>query len=217
MHWKMSVDLSRPLVPSMGQHDPLDGWITCLQLATAAPGRPASAGSPDLRQAAADFGAMVAGGDLTTADPLGLGGLLTDACRVAQLMRVGVFADGRLLQALLASSVAGLGVYARHGEWRQPAAHRLAFRELGLVIGLDAAGWLQTRPELAAAAPVRRLLDALGRYAPLGEELVRCWREAVHHATPGWSRHEDINEVMLATSLAPEAFLLFASGAHAIP
>ena len=28
----MSIDLSRPLVPSMGQHDPLDGLITYSQL-----------------------------------------------------------------------------------------------------------------------------------------------------------------------------------------
>src|SRR5918992_716353 len=28
MSWKMSVDLTRPLVPSMGLHDPLDGYVT---------------------------------------------------------------------------------------------------------------------------------------------------------------------------------------------
>jgi hypothetical protein len=28
MYWKMSIDLSCPLVTSMGQHDPLDGLIT---------------------------------------------------------------------------------------------------------------------------------------------------------------------------------------------
>ncbi len=28
MYWKMSIDLTRPLVSSMGQHDPLDGFIT---------------------------------------------------------------------------------------------------------------------------------------------------------------------------------------------
>ncbi len=28
MYWKMSIDLKRPLIPSMGQHDPLDGYIT---------------------------------------------------------------------------------------------------------------------------------------------------------------------------------------------
>lgn len=34
MYWKMSIDLSRPLVPSMGLHDPLDGFITFRQLQT---------------------------------------------------------------------------------------------------------------------------------------------------------------------------------------
>ena len=32
----MSIDLSYPLVPSMGQHDPLDGYITYLQLQSTA-------------------------------------------------------------------------------------------------------------------------------------------------------------------------------------
>jgi hypothetical protein len=36
MYWKMSIDLSRPLVPSMGHHDPLDGFITFRQLQTSA-------------------------------------------------------------------------------------------------------------------------------------------------------------------------------------
>src|SRR5262249_23087427 len=90
MAWKMSIDLSRPLVPTMGQHDPLDGLVTCSQLmATAAqlPGAPGSADpdGPDLAPAIADFAAMTATLDLQTADPLGLGGLLADAGRVAQI------------------------------------------------------------------------------------------------------------------------------------
>ena len=32
MFWKMSTDLTRPLVPSMGQHDPLDGFVTYHEL-----------------------------------------------------------------------------------------------------------------------------------------------------------------------------------------
>ena len=32
MRWKVSVDLSRSLVSSMGQHDPLDGFVTCEKL-----------------------------------------------------------------------------------------------------------------------------------------------------------------------------------------
>jgi hypothetical protein len=31
MYWKMSIDLNRPLVPSMGQHDPLDGYVTSVK------------------------------------------------------------------------------------------------------------------------------------------------------------------------------------------
>jgi hypothetical protein len=34
MVWKMSIDLTRPLVSSMGQHDPLDGLVTYLELQT---------------------------------------------------------------------------------------------------------------------------------------------------------------------------------------
>ena len=32
MYWKMSIDLTYPLVPSMGQHDPLDGFVTYCEL-----------------------------------------------------------------------------------------------------------------------------------------------------------------------------------------
>ena len=35
MVWKMSVDLCRPLVPTMGHHDPLDALVTYLELQTA--------------------------------------------------------------------------------------------------------------------------------------------------------------------------------------
>jgi hypothetical protein len=41
----MSIDLSRPLVDSRGQHDPLDGLVTCLELRHVAKvvGEPAAA------------------------------------------------------------------------------------------------------------------------------------------------------------------------------
>lgn len=35
MRWKMSVDLSRPLVASQGHHDPLDGYLTYIQVRAA--------------------------------------------------------------------------------------------------------------------------------------------------------------------------------------
>ena len=36
MYWKMSIDLTCPLVSSMGQHDPLDGFVTYNELQAAA-------------------------------------------------------------------------------------------------------------------------------------------------------------------------------------
>ena len=38
MYWKMSIDLTYPLVSSMGQHDPLDGLVTYCELQAAAKG-----------------------------------------------------------------------------------------------------------------------------------------------------------------------------------
>ena len=204
MHWKMSIDLSRPLVPSMGQHAPLDGWITSVQLTTGG-GCATTAEAGELQAAASDFASMAGAGTLVTEDPLGLGGLLTDAVRVAQLMARGAFADGRLAAALLAAAHEGLASYARGGEWRLPAAHRLGFRELGLAIGLRGVEWLRERPE---GAPLRPALDALARWMPLGDEITTFWATPAHREAASWSAHLDINEVMLATSLAPEGFLV---------
>ena len=44
MYWKLSIDLSRPLVTSMGQHDPLDGLVTCVEPEASAAGLAADAG-----------------------------------------------------------------------------------------------------------------------------------------------------------------------------
>ena len=61
MYWKMSIDLSRPLVPSMGHHDPLDGFVTYSELqATAERGREKSKGT-DLRTEIADMARICEG------------------------------------------------------------------------------------------------------------------------------------------------------------
>lgn len=84
---------------------------------------------------------------LASADPLGIGGLLVDAHRLAQLER-----DAPLRAALI------------------DAAHD----------GLDAS--------------LRRAIEA-------------CWRVDEHRRSRTYRAHEDINDVMLATSLAPDGFL----------
>ena len=183
MVWKTSVDLSRATVPSMGQHDPLDGFVLCLEL-----------GGAGLAAARADFAAMLARCELRTADPLGLGVLLADAHRLAQLAEKGEREAETWLRPLLAAADEGLYRQERLGETSLPAARRLAFRELGLAIGL-------------AATRRARRLAALEPYAPLGEALVAFWRDGAHRANATWAEHRDINEVMLATALAPDGYL----------
>jgi len=213
MYWKMSIDLTRPLEPAMGQHDPLEGYITCLELRSTASRLANAATDPDLRTQIEGFTAMLRRGQWATTDPLGIGGLLSDAFRVAQLMRQGVPADPRLLEALLASAFAGLWHYVQSGP-TGPAEYRLAFRELGLAIGLHAVERMQAMAESGLAifsAESRSLLASLLEQAPVGAAIESFWLDPDHRHAATWAEHRDINEVMLATSLAPEGFLVLGS------
>ena len=112
MVWKMSIDLSRPQVATMGHHDPLEGYVTALEL-----GLPAD-----------DYRAMIDPRGLATTDPLGIGGLLMDAHRLGDR-------DLALRRAMIEAARTGLELYTPE---HAPATRRLGFRELGLVIGLYA-------------------------------------------------------------------------------
>jgi len=131
--WKMSIDLTRPLVPTMSQHDALSGLLTFRELQAAS-----ASTAPVLEQEVADLKEMCAGAEWTTADPLGLGGLLCDAYRLGRLVAGGHDDEAGLLPILLRTSAVGLAALARHGGLAGPASQRLAFRELGLSIGLQA-------------------------------------------------------------------------------
>lgn len=213
MYWKMSIDLTRALVPSMGQHDPLDGYVTYLQLRATDARLAQAAGGPELTEETDQIVAMLAAVNFTTPDPLGIGGLLVDAYRVQQLMSQGTPVNEGMLEALLTAALSGLGHYVQGGELRQPAEYRLAFRELGLAIGLDALSRMaraaeDARDHPSASAAVRARIRSLSDYLPLRDEIESWWRDPVHRNNRTWHEHRDINEVMLATSLAPEGFLL---------
>src|SRR5919204_3215651 len=79
MVWKMSIDLSRPLVSTMGQHDPLDGFITCAQLRATAAALPDQSEGPGLDAALAGFASLMAGGGRGATEPPGRGGVPADA------------------------------------------------------------------------------------------------------------------------------------------
>jgi hypothetical protein len=214
MYWKMSVDLTRPLVPSMGQHDPLDGLVTCLQLEATAAACAAPAPEEDLAGMRAELHGMIDRHALATDDLLGLGGLLVDAYRVEQLNRQHpALADAELVDALLAAAHTGLTHPTTGTALRLPAARRLAFRELGLAIGLAAvesmaAAAARDPASFAGGAGARRIVGALARAVPLRAQIESFWLRPEHRAAATWLDHLDINEVMLATSLVPDGFLV---------
>lgn len=211
MYWKMSVDLSRPLVPSMGGHDPLDGLLTLGGLRAAAPAAASELGEP-----IAELGEMCQGRRWATDDPLGIGGLLTDAYRAARLVAGGAPVDaaaglaaGELPGLLLDESVVSLHAFLGTHPLARPAAHRLPFRELGLAIGLAAVERLlpasadgTPRPEM-----IVRRAEALQSYVPLKDQLAGFWGVTEHQGARTWAEHLDINQVMLATALAPNGYL----------
>lgn len=209
MRWKMSVDLTRPLVSSMGHHDPLDGFVTCAALdATAdALGRPRV---PDLSCASADFDRML-GRDpeaLATSDPLGVGGLLFDAWRLARIEPDAPGPATELAGVLLEAALVGMHQWMAVVDLRAPASTRVAFRELGLAIGLAAVPAMARDPRASRWSPsAREALSRLMICAPLREAIVSFWLVPDRRRGAAWTEHEDINEVMLATSLAPAGFL----------
>jgi hypothetical protein len=213
MVWKMSINLSRPLVPSMGQHDALDGLVTCAELEATASLLAAASQGPSLKEAVAGFASMCEGGQWATSDPLGLGGLLMDACYVEQLIGRGSAATPALLRTLLDAALEGLPLYARHGDVGQPASRRLAFRELGLSIGLHAVELMcehvEVEPSRFFSGPdVSSPLKAILRHASLASEIESFWLVPEHRESETWAAHLDINEVMLATSLMPKGYLV---------
>lgn len=213
MFWKMSTDLSRPLVPSMGHHDPLDGLVTCMELdATARSFAPVAQG-PTLKPWIADFRSMVRPTELPTADALGIGGLLTDAYRVARLTAIGALPEALLLDALLAAALEGLYGLTERGAFVGPPGQRIAFRELGLAIGLHAADLVEAEVDaapsrFAGATSIRSRLEGLRRYEIVGSNIESFWVRPEHQRDANWAEHRDINEVMLATCIAPNGYLM---------
>jgi hypothetical protein len=59
-----------------------------------------------------------------------------------------------------------------------------------------------------ASAPTRQQVDSLMRFQPLAEAIESFWRNPRNQHATTWEEHRDINEVMLATSLAPDGFLV---------
>jgi hypothetical protein len=221
MYWKMSIDLSYPLVASMGQHDPLDGLVTYCGLQLAAGRNPGEPALPDLSAEIAEMAGICRGMDLATGDPLGTGGLLSDALRITQILTGGGGLTEKLpggldlpglLGKVMDASFTGLDAFSDSGSLRLPAEYRLAFRELGLAIGLSGVEKIHhlmgEKPALFGDdSSLQVQVETIRKYLPLGEAITGFWMEDGNQAAGSWTEHREINMVMLATSLVPEGFL----------
>jgi hypothetical protein len=213
MYWKMSIDLSYPLVASMGHHDPLDGFITYLQLRSTEEKDPDSSARFDLSAEIKDMADICEGKSWVTNDPLGMGELLSTAYKLAQLIMIEGLDQSDLLDVLLDSSLIGLRSYSRErNPLMLPANYRLAFRELGLSIGLQAIEKLlvlikRTPRDFNMKQRLHSRTESLTQYAPLSDVIETFWLEPANRQANTWKEHRDINMVMLATSLAPDGYL----------
>ena len=207
IYWKMSTDLSRPLVFAMGSHDVLDGFITFREVQNAMPAT--AAVETKIPEAIDSLAALAQDRDWATDDPLGLGGLLFDACRLCRLSE-NSHTDAELLEALLDGCSRGLASFLRARPLRRAASHRLAFRELGLAIGLKAVaaiGYEIKQRSFDNRVALRRATDWLLRHESLGAEIIDDWLSPARQQDESWRAHQDINDVMLATALIPDTFL----------
>ena len=143
-------------------------------------------------------------------DPLGIGGLLTDTWWVTQLLGL-PNADAErvrpLLRQLVEASLVSLEAFARSSPLRRPVEQRLAFRELGLAIGLRACEAFLAAAGGPAAELGASAMRGLARHGPMADRITETWSSSEARATSIWKDHEDINDVMLATALIPDQFI----------
>jgi hypothetical protein len=212
MYWKMSIDLSRPLVGSMGQHDPLDGLLTYLQLQKSARQHPDISAKYQLDTEISEMFTICKNLSLISHDALGTGGLLTDAYKLMQLSDKQHPTQYIELADLLAAIEKSLQIFVIHSPLQQHAQHRLAFRELGLSIGLQTIHkmqqWLEHNPGyFAQQSLLEGRLAKLSVFERIHTNIENFWLNPEHHIQASWQDHIDINSVMLATSLMPDSYL----------
>ncbi|NLI74516.1 MAG: hypothetical protein GX369_07085 [Euryarchaeota archaeon] len=212
LYWKMSVDLSRPLVSSMGRHDALDGYLTYVELDTAGdilqPGR-----RKQLVAEISELAMICRGTNWETNDPLGVGSLLFNGCRMAQLIRRGALTDASMLSNILRSALPGLEAIRSSNLLEHDAEDRLAFRELGLAIGLRGVSLIRnsllSQADAYGNAINMRLIQELMQYLPMSDSIESFWALPDNRLSDTWRMHQNINDVMLATCMEPHGLLRF--------
>lgn len=203
MYWKMSTDLSRPLVTGMGGHDPLEGLICSLSIK-----EQISEEESGIATVKHKFKELCSNKSWSTSDSLGIGGLLFNTLKAAGFPEPQELPPSAKPERLLQESIISLEDYVSVKETSYPAHRRLAFRECGLSLGLRS--YQGNKEKLISKNPTFEQLD---NYVFLAKEVEDFWLQPDHQKASTWTEHENINAVSLAASLVaskhPEAYILF--------
>ncbi len=193
MVWKMNIDLTQPAVESMGAHDPLEALICIYRAEYTAP-----AGKEKLEQFRNAVEAICRGMNWFTNDPLGIGGLLLSVKRSCDLQQQGVRLPAAIRpEFLFAAARAGLKTYRQQViGLQQTAAFRLAFRECGMVLGVNTLYGMKEKYENTDID-----IQSLENFLPLINEITEFWSKSSNRSSTNWYVHHDINAVMLTASL----------------
>ncbi|GLB44120.1 hypothetical protein LshimejAT787_1600500 [Lyophyllum shimeji] len=132
--WKMSMDLTRPLVPSQGNLDPFDGYVVFGLLDQHKTG-----GVQGLKDEISDYKEIIhlLWSGYHSSDPLDLG---------MTLWTVHWKLDEEWARHMKGRALVGLRQLEEYGEFDNPPGYRLAFREFGSVMGVKCHDELATEP-----------------------------------------------------------------------
>ena len=202
MYWKMSTDLSRPLVNGMGGHDPLEGLVCALSIK-----EEISEEESGIASVSHKFREMCKNKNWSTSDSLGIGGLLLSTLKAAGFPDTKELPPSVRPTRLLQDSINSLKDYVSIKETYEPVERRLAFRECGMPLGLKS--YQGNKEKLIALEPT---FEQLENYLFLAKEIEDFWLQPDHQEASTWTGHENINAVSLAASLVageyPAAFTL---------
>ena len=191
MFWKMSTDLSRPLVRSMGAHDPLEGLIYSYSVLDLV--------EPTEKDLSLQkkFEALCKNLDWKTSDPLGLGGLMLNTVRAYKLSKVNItLPESISAKKLLSDSLDSLRLMEKRHHADLPANQRLAFRDCGCSLGFHVMENYYT--ELMG---ISHEVEDMLHYKEYIHALDMFWLNPKNQEATSWQDHAHINTVTLAASL----------------
>lgn len=193
IYWKMNTDLSAHSIESMGAHDPLEGLVCVMSAIEALPEKEKTLDSFHRKMKK-----ICRGMEWHTTDALGIGGLLINTARTAELALAGrEVPEPAKPRRLYSDGLSGAGAFVKQVySPKRPAESRLAFRECGLSLGIRIISGLGDR-YVETGLNIERLEE----FIPLADDIENFWLHDESRNSPTWNDHRDINAVTLAASL----------------